>query len=128
MDKSGIRKNSNGENVKGLNSSDENEEKEFIRGIIDAEVKNILENRKEFILNTLAQENFSFDFISSNTNSNKMIIPERDNSIKKKYPNKAKIIENIDDILIKIQNRREKVINQKKLMMGKLEKMGIKIF
>jgi hypothetical protein len=132
MDRSGMGKNSICENInKGLNTSDENEEKEYIRNIIDSEVKNILENRKEFILKTLAQENFNIDFICSkiNSNSSKISIPERvDNSIKKKYPNKTKIIESIDEILIKIQNRREKVLNQKKLMMVKLEKMGIKIF
>lgn len=105
------------------NSLEENEEKEFIRQIIDQEVKNILENRKAFILNTLTQENFSFDLI--NTKSSMIGL---DNNIKKKLPNKAKIIENIDDILVKIQARREKVLMQKKLMINKLEKMGIKIF
>jgi len=109
-------------NNKLNNSNDENEEKEFIRQIIDQEVKNILENRKAFLLSTLTQENFSFDFV------NVKMFNLNENSNKRKYPNKTKIIENIDEILLKIQARREKVLNQKKLMINKLEKMGIKIF
>lgn len=111
-------------NNKLNNSNDENEEKEFIKQIIDQEVKNILENRKLFILSTLTQENFSFDFVHSKILNGSDLT----NVNKKKIPNKAKIIENIDEILLKIQARREKVLNQKKLMMNKLEKMGIKIF
>lgn len=110
-------------NNKLNNSNDENEEKEFIKLIIDQEVKNILENRKVFILNTLTQENFSFDLANiKSVNATDL------NNNKKKIPNKTKIIENIDEILFKIQARREKVLNQKKLMINKLEKMGIKIF
>ena len=111
-------------NNKLNNSNDENEEKEFIKQIIDQEVKNILENRKLFILSTLTQENFSFDL----ANSKILNAAELSINNKKKIPNKAKIIENIDEILLKIQARREKVLNQKKLMINKLEKMGIKIF
>ncbi len=123
IDKSNINTNNNTPiNNKLNNSNEENEEKEFIRQIIDQEVKNILENRKTFILSTLAQENFSFDYV------NLKMFNLNDNINKRRYPNKTKIIENIDDILLKIQARREKVMNQKKLMINKLEKMGIKIF
>lgn len=130
FDKSSINDKINTPNIKemiinGNNSNEDNDEKEFIRQIIDQEVKNILENRKTFILNTLTQENFSFDLI----NSKMVTIDENNNnSNKKKSNNKTKIIENIDEILSKIQARKEKVLNQKKFMINKLEKMGIKIF
>jgi len=122
---SSITNNNTPVNNKLNSSNDENEEKEFIKQIIDQEVKNILENRRLFILSTLTQENFSFDFANSKIQNASF---DLSNNIKKKIPNKAKIIENIDEILLKIQARREKVLNQKKLMMNKLEKMGIKIF
>jgi hypothetical protein len=37
-----------------------------------------------------------------------------------------KLTENIDDILSKIQMRKQKVLMQKKMMQTKLEKLGIK--
>lgn len=125
-----IEKNNKSNNNTPINnklnsSNDENEDKEYIRQIIDQEVKNILENRKTFILSTLTQENFSFDLVNLKILNT---LEVNNNVNRKKYPNKAKIIENIDEILLKIQARREKVLNQKKLMMNKLEKMGIKIF
>jgi hypothetical protein len=88
---------------------DEGDDKEFIREKIDAEIRNILDNRKNFILNTLAMENFSFDVgVSENKG-------------------KVRNIKIVDEMLSKIQMRKEKLLNQKKLMQVKLEKIGIKI-
>ncbi len=123
------------------------EEKEFIRQRIDMEVKTILDARRNFLLNTLTHENFSFDVICI---KEKILTTENDNSCtelkntfsqelyqNKLTQNKSKIavmsnknqrlVENIDDMLAKIHARKEKVILQKKTMQNKLEKIGIKI-
>jgi cell division protein FtsB len=116
------------------NDDDENEEeKEFIKQKIDLEIKNILDTKRNFILNTLTQENFSFD-INNNLITKTSPGEVKENSSKKTYGDfrsnvqKARLNENLDDIISKIQARKEKVILQKKVMLSKLEKVGIKIF
>jgi hypothetical protein len=96
---------------------EEKEETEFIKQKIDAEIKNILDNRRNFVLNTLILENFSFDVISEKEN---LLLPNKNKT-------KAMNVKVIDDLLNKVQVRREKIIAQKKLMQVKLEKIGIKI-
>jgi hypothetical protein len=93
---------------------DEEEETEFIRQKIDTEIKNILDNRRNFILNTLTQENFSFD-----------VIQIQDSQPSKK--NKVQNLKLLDEVLAKVQARKEKVTSQKKMMQVKLEKIGVKI-
>jgi len=70
----------------------------------------------------LIQENFSFDFLSNNK-----IFSSSD---KQKYMNfnKEKLLKNIDDMLCKIQERKQKIITQKKLIESKIEKVGFKMF
>jgi hypothetical protein len=98
---------------------DEDEETEFIRLKIDAEIKNILDNRRNFVLNTLIQENFSFDVISGGFNPPMQPIAKKN---KKIVDQKV-----LDEILNKVQARKEKILGQKKLMQVKLEKIGFKI-
>jgi hypothetical protein len=101
--------------------NDDKDDTEFIRQKIDAEIKNILDNRRNFILNTLTQENFSFDVISGIDNLGANV------TVFKKNNNKAMNVKVIDDILSKVQARKDKILSQKKLMQTKLEKIGIKI-
>jgi hypothetical protein len=125
------------------------EEKEFIRQRIDMEVKTILDARRNFLLNTLTHENFSFDVIGIKekilTTENDISATELRNTYSQElYQNKLaankskskiavmsnknqRLVENIDEMLAKIQARKEKVILQKKTMQNKLEKIGIKI-
>jgi hypothetical protein len=95
------------------------DEKEFIRNKIELEIKNILDNRRSFLQHTLIQENFSFDFLK-----NKIC----DNNQVHSYINKKKLLQNIDEMLNKIQDRKEKIITQKILLENKIEKVGLKIF
>jgi hypothetical protein len=104
------------------------------------EIKNILDARRNFIISTLAQENFSFDVTGVAINLNKSVGEGNDNySNNREYNNKSKmkltanknnfrLAENIDEILNKIQQRKDKVIMQKKIMQTKLEKIGLKMF
>jgi hypothetical protein len=89
---------------------EEGDDNEFLKEKIDDEIKNILNNRRNFILNTLVMENFSFDVGFHEKNSNKI-----------------RNVRIVDDMLAKIQQRKEKILNQKKMMQIKLEKVGIKI-
>jgi hypothetical protein len=50
--------------------NEDDEEREFIRQRIDMEINTILDTRKNFLLNTLTQENFSFDLVNLNAMSN----------------------------------------------------------
>jgi hypothetical protein len=94
--------------------NDDKDDTEFIRQKIDAEIQHILDNRRNFILNTLIQENFSFDVINS----------QEPTTFKRP---KAMTVKVIDDILSKVQARKEKILSQKKLMQVKLEKIGVKM-
>ena len=42
--------------------------------------------------------------------------------------NKEKLLKNIDDMLCKIQERKQKIKTQKKLIESKIEKVGFKMF
>ncbi len=88
------------------------------------EIQNILDNRKVFMQQALIQENFSFDFISIKINSNLIQSPNKN----LKNMNKEKLLKNIDDMLSKIQERKEKIISTKKLINSKIDKIGLKIF
>jgi len=88
------------------------------------EIQNILDNRKVFMQQALIQENFSFDFISNKINSNLIQSPNKN----LKNMNKEKLLKNIDDMLSKIQERKEKIISTKKLINSKIDKIGLKIF
>lgn len=122
-----------GENLNMGNEDDE--EREFIRQRIDMEIKTILDTRMNFLLNTLTQENFSFDLLNQNHNHNDKQrslhvngkIIDSNCQIVNKNVNTGKIIDNIDEMLAKIQARKEKVMLQKKAMQSKLERVGIKI-
>jgi hypothetical protein len=139
-----------------IDNNEDDEEREFIKQKIDLEIKNILDSRKNFMMNTLTMENFSFDFhlkneiVLNNNNvnlntitlsgaSNKMVNMTSKTNLSTQTKSKVnfntnvnkqnniKLVENIDEILAKIQVRKEKVILQKKMMQTKLEKVGIKI-
>jgi hypothetical protein len=100
---------------------DGEEDTEFIRQKIDAEIKNILDNRRNFILNTLSQENFCFDYIGTS---------DRSGGVGRMVLNKKSKVQNmklVDDMLAKVQERKEKIIAQRKLMQVKLEKVGVRI-
>lgn len=103
-----------------VEDDEDEEENNFIKQRIDLELKNILDNRRNFIINTLTQENFSFDICINNSDSKPKLATVGTNK-------SNKIVENIDAILSKIQERKEKVLKQKKVMQNKLEKIGIKI-
>ncbi len=109
---------------KSNNAWNENceDEREFIRNKIELEIQHILDNRKIFLQQALIQENFSFDFLSNNK-----IFSSSD---KQKYMNfnKEKLLKNIDDMLCKIQERKQKITTQKKLIESKIEKVGFKMF
>ena len=113
-------KKSNKENRSSLVWNENIEdEKEFIRNKIELEIQNILDNRRSFLQSTLIQENFSFDFLT-----NKIC----DNNQVHSYFNKKKLLQNIDEMLNKIQDRKEKIITQKILLENKIEKVGVKMF
>ena len=95
------------------------DDKEFIKNKIELEIKNILDTRKTFLQHTLIQENFSFDFFVDKISDNNPV---------QSYFNKKKLLQNIDDMLNKIQDRKEKIITQKILLENKIEKVGLKIF
>ena len=111
-------------NINNKLNDDINEEEdcdEFLKEKIDSEINNILLSRKNFILSTMTYENFSFEIcnrLKTNKTNNNI-----DNNL-----NDKKLNENLDLILNKIQQRKEKVIMQKKLMQTKMEKIGIKLF
>lgn len=98
------------------------ENKEFINERIALEIKEILDNRINFILNSLVSENFSFDVIVNKNNTNEI------NNIKDKKINTSKLASNVDIILRNLQIRKEKLAYQKKMMTKNLEKIGIKLF
>lgn len=101
-----------------MEEEEDEEENNFIKTKIDLELQNILDNRRNFIINTLTQENFSFDLVALKQLASFNL---KNNQIPHKFN------ENIDLILSKIQERKEKVMKQKKVMQSKLEKIGIKI-
>lgn len=100
--------------VNDSDKNEESEEREFIRQKIEAELKSILDTRRNFVIDTLTQENFSFD-IMTRVNSNS------------KAKVNSKVIAGIDEMLVKVQQRKEKVMTQKKMVTLKLEKMGMKL-
>lgn len=99
------------------------DEREFIRNKIEMEIQNILDNRKVFMQQALIQENFSFDFLSNKINNN--VISPYQNI---KNMNKEKLLKNIDDMLNKIQERKEKITAQKNVIETKMDKVRLKIF
>ena len=101
----------NKELEKGL-SKEEN----FILHKIQNEVKQILENRRTFIMATLIEESFSFDILNIEG-------PAKLGKIK----TAVKVNEAIDEVLMKLRERKDKVLTQKRLLQAKFEKLGIKI-
>jgi hypothetical protein len=106
-----------------IENLEDDEEREFIKQRIDLEIKSILDNRKNFMLNTLTQENFSFDLVVSNKTKETSAINENSSAV----INKNKLVENIDLMLARIQARKEKVMDQKRNLQMKYEKVGLKI-
>jgi hypothetical protein len=122
LDENYLCKNNSIKNLKasGIFDNDlyDDEDMGFIKQKIDYELQIILENRRQFVLNTLTQENFSFDiFKASKTTS--------DNTGKKSGP-KNKMLQTIDQLVLKLQDRKQKVLNEKKSFHSQLEKVGIK--
>jgi hypothetical protein len=107
-----------------MEENEDEEEKEFIKQKIDLEIKNIIDSRRIFILNTLIQENFSFDYSGGQFVEGSC---EKKQSSFKGQQSNPRLVENIDELLQKIQQRKEKILLQKKLMQSKLEKVGIKL-
>lgn len=91
-------------------------EQEFLIHKLQTEVKSILENRKTYLMASLAEESFSFDVLNI------------DGPLKLgKIKTAVQVNEAIDEVLMKIRERKEKVITQKRLLQAKFEKLGIKI-
>lgn len=113
-------------NINKLNEEQNEEEEcdEFLKEKIDLEIQNIINSRKNFIISTMTLENFSFDILNKNSTTK----IKADNNSTANRLNENKINENLDEILVKIQLRKEKVILQKKMMQTKLEKIGLKLF
>ena len=72
------------------------------------EIQNILEEKRNFILNTLTYENFSFDILKTPNNKNSTGI------------NNINGLEDIDKLIDIIKNRKEKVQKTKKFLEQKL--------
>jgi len=119
---------------------EDEEEMEFIRQRIDNEIQNILENRKKFILNTLMQENFSFDIIENkstpmkNSKTQEYFANTYNNNntndnlkYQKKDKMNQKFIQNMNEVLQKIQIRKNKILTEKENLKSQLEKVGINI-
>ena len=125
-----------------LTLSNEEEEDAYLEKNIQIELKNILEEKKNFILKTLTSENFSFDIFSNLTNNNnkkKEMKMLKKNDIIKSTPKKNNIIasnnytnynnsninieeitDNIDKMLEMI-NRRKKDIEQERKYLEELK-------
>lgn len=88
----------------------------YLMDKINDEINNIVNSRKEFLLATLSYENFSFDYLNIDGIA-------KQNKIK----TAIQVNEAIDNILIKLRDRKDKVLSQKRLMQAKFEKLGIKI-
>ena len=105
-DKANVVNNTNG-------SGDNDDEKDFLQKKLAMELTNILEERRNYILNTMMTENFAFDIISEvNNKGNKST-----NKLQE-----MKLIKNIDEILLKIQQKKEKMIKHKNYLISKYEK------
>jgi hypothetical protein len=107
---------------------DDEEGKDWILEKIKIELKNREDEVIKYRLNTLEVESFEVSLINNYAMNTNYDSNEGKNLRKVKGNIKPKkIIENIDDMLLKIQARKEKVLMQKKMMQNKLEKVGIKI-
>lgn len=111
------------EGIEGLEIGDHNpsepktsNEHEYLIQKLQNEVKNILENRKTYLLTSLSEESFAFDVINIEG-------PNKLGKIK----TAVQVNEAIDEVLMKIRERKDKVITQKRLLQAKFEKLGIKI-
>ena len=93
-------------------SGDNDDEKDFLQKKLAMELTNILEERRNYIINTMMTENFAFDIISN----------ERCGSRSSNKLQEMKLIKNIDEILVKIQQKKEKMIKHKNFLMTKYEK------
>lgn len=118
-----LHKSETNEGIEGLENPDPNStepktsnEHEFLIQKLQNEVKNILENRKTYVLASLSEESFAFDVINIEG-------PNKLGKIK----TAVQVNEAIDEVLMKIRERKDKVITQKRLLQAKFEKLGIKI-
>lgn len=93
-------------------SGDNDDEKDFLQKKLAMELTNILEERRNYIMNTMMTENFAFDIIAN----------ERGESKSSNKLQEMKLIKNIDEILLKIQQKKEKMIKHKNFLMTKYEK------
>lgn len=99
-----------------LNNLNENKDEKFILQKIQNEVKHILERKKTFLIATLIEEAFSFEIVNIEG-------PSKLDKIK----SAILVNEAIDEALQKLKERKEKVLNQKKLLQSKFDKLGIKV-
>lgn len=98
----------NNSNVNTNGNHEDDEEKDFLQNKLAIELENILEERKQYIINTMVTENFSFDIMGSSKN---------DSSKKQEL----RLIKNIDEILLKIKQKKEKIARQKNVLINKYE-------
>lgn len=94
-------------------SSNEND---FILQKLQAEVKTILDNRKSYLIASLAEESFSFN-VQNIEGQSKL----------EKIKSAVQVQEAFDEVLNKIRERKEKVTTQKQILQAKFEKQGLKI-
>lgn len=124
------------------NDLDGDEDREFLQNKMAIELKSILEERRCYILNTMTFENYSFDILANSssriqTNSSDNVNNNNNENINthmasNSYNNtckgmkEQKLAENIDEIILKIQQKKERLLSQKKIVENKLEKQGVK--
>lgn len=110
------------EGIEGLEAADKttepktSNEHEYLIQKLQNEVISILENRKTYVMAALSEESFAFDVINIEG-------PNKLGKIK----TAVQVNEAIDEVLMKIRERKDKVITQKRLLQAKFEKLGIKI-
>ena len=93
--------------VSGYESNDDENEMEFLNERIAMEVNNILENRRDFILSTLANENFSLELLGKETSKVN-----------------SKLLESIDVLLAKVQGKKLKLQERKVDLANEISKIG----
>jgi len=94
--------------------NEENDTHLLLEKNIYSEIQNILEEKRNFILNTLTRENFSFDLI--NGNDNIKVEKKKKNELTGKEISGA----NIEQILVLIRQRKKKVEMTKKYLEEKI--------
>lgn len=96
---------------------------------ISNEIKNILEEKRNFILQTMTYENFSFDIICNqkiinNTGINTSMTNENSNYIQQQQ---MKINQDIDEMITKIKKRKGIVDSQRRKLENMLNRFEISI-